>query len=107
ARVDRRLQRALARFPDLIIANSQAGRNHAVGAGFPAGRLIVVPNGIDTERFAPQPELGLPLRQAWGVGDGERLIGRVGRLLATLVPYERDPARPLSRNWRELVRQQL
>jgi glycosyltransferase involved in cell wall biosynthesis len=80
ARVDRALQRALARFPDLIIANSQAGRDHAVRAGFPASRLIVVPNGIDTGRFAPHRELGLPLRQVWGVGDSEHLVGRVGRL---------------------------
>lgn len=80
ARADRWLQRTLARFPDLIIANAHAGRDDAIRAGYPADRLIVIPNGIDTERFVPRPELGEPLRRSWGVGPGERLVGRVGRL---------------------------
>jgi glycosyltransferase involved in cell wall biosynthesis len=80
ARVDRWLQRTLARFPNLIIANAYAGKDHAIRAGYPVGKLIVIPNGIDTERFVPRPELGEPLRQSWGASSGERLIGRVGRL---------------------------
>ncbi|HEY8446659.1 MAG TPA: glycosyltransferase [Thermomicrobiales bacterium] len=79
-RLDSWLQRGLAVFPDLIIANSHAGAEHALREGYPEARLIVIPNGIDTDRFAPQPDLGLPVRQAWGIGPDERLIGRVGRI---------------------------
>jgi len=69
-----------SRFVARSIANSQAGRDHAIGAGFPADRLKVVPNGIDTARFHPDRALGLPLRAEWGVDAGQTLIGLVGRL---------------------------
>ncbi len=34
---------------DLLIANADAGRTSAIRRGMPAGRIGVVPNGIDTE----------------------------------------------------------
>lgn len=45
----------LARFAHLIIANSQAGRDYYTAQGYPAARIEVVPNGIDTQRFQPPP----------------------------------------------------
>lgn len=69
-----------SRFVACSIANSQAGRDHAIGSGFPADRLKVVPNGIDTARFHPDRALGLPLRAGWGVDPAQTLIGLVGRL---------------------------
>jgi len=70
----------LSRGADLIIANSQAGRRHAVLHGFPAERMTVIPNGIDTARFRPEPELRGVLRAAWGVTEDEPLVGLVGRM---------------------------
>jgi len=72
--------RALARSPDLLIANSRAGAEHATSVGAPRGRTVVIPNGIDTERLAPDREWGRRLRRQWGVADHERLIGLVARL---------------------------
>lgn len=48
-----RLNCLLARFADAIICNSQAGRAYYLARGYPARKMHVVPNGIDTERFKP------------------------------------------------------
>ncbi len=50
-----RLNCLLARFADLIICNSQAGRDYYAARGYPLKKMHVIPNGIDTERFQPQP----------------------------------------------------
>lgn len=75
-----RIEVWLAGLARIIIANSHAGREHAVRCGFPEVKLKVVPNGVDTLRFRPDREAGQTLRAEWGIGDGERLIGLVGRL---------------------------
>jgi glycosyltransferase involved in cell wall biosynthesis len=64
---------------DLIIVNSHAGRKAAAGQGFPAGRIVVVPNGIDTARFHRDHEGRRRLRAELGIADGHCLIGRIGR----------------------------
>jgi glycosyltransferase involved in cell wall biosynthesis len=74
------LERRLSRFPDLIVANSRSGRNHALARGFPPDRTVVVFNGVDVMYFRPDKEAGRAVRAAWGVGDAEPLIGIVGRL---------------------------
>jgi len=93
---------ALSRFPDLHIVNSWAGLNHAIGRGYPAAKFAVIPNGIDTDRFRPDPIAGRELRDIWEVPEHAVLIGRVGRLdvmkdyatflmaAAQVVPQRRD-----------------
>ncbi|MDD3653299.1 MAG: glycosyltransferase [Desulfotomaculaceae bacterium] len=70
----------LSRFADRIIVNSHAGSNYAISRGFPQEKTVVIPNGIDTERFRPDPESGKPVRAEWGLSNDEKLIGLVGRL---------------------------
>lgn len=70
----------LARFTDHIVANSHVGMEYAVAHGFPASKMAVIPNGIDTVHFRPDKVAGVPVRKAWGIGDDERLIGLVGRI---------------------------
>ncbi len=74
------LERRLARFTNCIIANSYAGKRYAVANGFPGDKMVVIPNGIDTEYFQFDPERRQLVRSAWGVGEHEILIGLVGRL---------------------------
>lgn len=74
------LERRLARFADRIIANSDAGKCHAVANGFPEGKMVVIPNGIDTEYFRFDPEGRRQVRLAWGVGEDEILVGLAARL---------------------------
>ncbi|MEZ4597386.1 MAG: glycosyltransferase family 4 protein [Chloroflexota bacterium] len=57
-------------------------RDHPTGRGIPEGRLWVVHNGVDTERFRPIPRDDALARQL-GLGDGP-VIGYV----TTLAPYE-------------------
>ncbi len=80
SRVAFRLAARLSRLPRLVIANSWAGREHHLAAGYPPTRTVVVPNGIDTERFRPHPAAGTRRRAAWGLGPEVPLVGLVGRL---------------------------
>ncbi|QJB56593.1 glycosyltransferase [Pseudodesulfovibrio sp. zrk46] len=70
----------LSRFASKIIANSEAGLEYAVKSGFPRGRCVFIPNGIDVESFRPMPEEGKALRAEWGVSDDELLVGIVARI---------------------------
>ena len=74
------IERALARFPDLIIANAYAGRDHVVARGFPPDRVIVIPNGLATDRFRPDRPAGQHVRDELGIGSTEVVVGLVGRL---------------------------
>lgn len=75
-----RLAAELSRFPDLIIANSYAGKSYHVAEGYSGQRMIVIPNGFDTEKFRPDRALGSHLRAEWGVPDNAVLIGLVARI---------------------------
>jgi glycosyltransferase involved in cell wall biosynthesis len=67
--------------PDLIIANSTAGRRYAVSCGFPDNdRFVVIPNGIDVEHFRPDSRLRGAVRAEWGILPDETLVGIVARL---------------------------
>lgn len=70
----------LSRFVDLIIINSYAGQAYHLFHGFPVNKMVVIPNGIDTERFQPNPEAGLQVRTEWRISKDTILIGLVGRL---------------------------
>jgi glycosyltransferase involved in cell wall biosynthesis len=74
------LERRLSRWADLVIANSRAGRDHHVAAGFPGERTIVIANGIDIDQFRPDAAAGRRLRLHWGVSEKAILIGQVARL---------------------------
>ncbi|HBJ86442.1 MAG TPA: hypothetical protein DDZ88_21815 [Verrucomicrobiales bacterium] len=52
-RLSFRLNCLLARFADVIICNSRAGRDYYAAQGYPQARMHVIPNGIDVERFKP------------------------------------------------------
>ncbi len=75
-----RLEVMLSPFADLIIVNSQAGRDYQINKGFAAQKLIVIPNGIDTDQFCPDPAAREQVRAEWGIADQEMLIGLVARL---------------------------
>lgn len=70
----------LARFTDSIIVNSQAGFRYAAAHGFPKHRMVVIPNGIDTDRFCPDPNSRRRVREEWGIPEHVTVIGLVGRL---------------------------
>jgi glycosyltransferase involved in cell wall biosynthesis len=75
-----RCECALSRFPDLIIVNSFEGARYHLSHGFPNEKIIVIHNGIDTDRFKPDNEARGRVRHEWGIREGEKLVGLVGRL---------------------------
>jgi len=75
-----RLNCWLSRFPDAIIANSQVGSDYYVLQGFPREKTLVIPNGVDTEKFRPEQEARGRLRSEWGVTERDHVVGIVGRL---------------------------
>jgi len=80
AQLTDRAESLLARIPDWIICNSQAGRRYAVEQGYPRQKTCVISNGTDTERFFRDRKSGLRLREQWGIGVHQKLIGMVGRM---------------------------
>jgi glycosyltransferase involved in cell wall biosynthesis len=80
ARFSYKLECMLSRFADLIIVNSNAGKTYALANGFPEEKTIVIPNGIDTDRYRPDAVARDTLRAEWNITDKDTLIGLVARL---------------------------
>ncbi len=78
--VSHRVEVGLATMADLIIVNSEAGREHARRAGFPAGRMAVVENGFECEKWRFDSAAGARFRASIGVAPATPLVGIVGRL---------------------------
>ncbi len=53
---------------------------HARQAGIATQRIGVIPNGVDTEHFAPHPEVRRQLRSEIGLPTDAFVVGAVGRL---------------------------
>ena len=70
----------LARFADLIIYNSTSGLEFHVARGYPRKRSVMIPNGIDSDAFAPDPTARRAARAELGIGADDILIGLVARL---------------------------
>jgi len=80
ARMSLRLSAFLSKFPDAIIANSHAGKEFHRGIGYSTNRMMVIPNGICTDRFKPDYSAGLKVRDEWGIDEETITIGLIGRL---------------------------
>jgi glycosyltransferase involved in cell wall biosynthesis len=79
ARVAIHLNRWFSGRPDRLLFNSQLGAEHHRAFGFDMRQALVIPNGFDTERLAPDPAARLHLRAAWGVRTDEVVYGLLAR----------------------------
>jgi glycosyltransferase involved in cell wall biosynthesis len=75
----KRVQRAVCRLADRVLVNAQAVRAWLVAEGFPAGKIVVIPNGIDLERFRGRPR-DPALRSALGIPEDALLVAVLSRL---------------------------
>jgi glycosyltransferase involved in cell wall biosynthesis len=74
------LSRSLAGRAHLLIANSHAGlHDYLVDGGRPRW-AVVIPNGVDVDRFRPDSDARIAVRRAWGRSAGDMIIGLVGRI---------------------------
>jgi len=97
------LNRLLSRFPAAIVSNSQAGCDYHQFVGWPVEKMKVIRNGIDVERFCPDPEARVRVRSEWGITEGQKLIG----IAARLDPLKDHPiflqaAASLAREWKNV-----
>jgi glycosyltransferase involved in cell wall biosynthesis len=76
-----RLYRVTDRLADVTVSVCQAaGERHAEAQAVSRSRLRVIPNGVDTDRFRPDPAGREPMRRVLGVGDEFAWLA-VGRLM--------------------------
>lgn len=69
----------LSRWPVLVIANSDAGVQAHTALGYRPRAWEVVPNGIDTDEFAPRPLLRHAVRASMGIPDEAVVVGVTAR----------------------------
>jgi len=74
-----RLGAALSRRPDRIVYNSRLAAAQHEALGYAADRTVVIPNGFDTERFAPAEQHRVRVRTELGLAPDTPLVGLVGR----------------------------
>lgn len=82
SRLTRRGCVALSRVPALVLANSTAGRDYHEALGYRPRRWLVLPNGIDTNRFRPDASIRDQARRELGLSGDELplLVGFVARV---------------------------
>jgi glycosyltransferase involved in cell wall biosynthesis len=78
--VSAKLERFLSAFTDLTIVNSHCGRDYCERKGYAPDKMVVISNGIDTDKFQPDPLAGSKVRAEWGLAATTIAIGLVGRL---------------------------
>lgn len=68
-----------SRLPSGILSCSLRAREAHAAFGYPAGKITVIPNGVDLRSFAPSPALRGAVRDELGIPPSAPLIGHVGR----------------------------
>ena len=69
-----KLNAFLSKYADGIVANSQVGAEHHISCGFSSAKMLIIPNGIDTDKFFPDKKLSASIRQKLGVIDDTPLV---------------------------------
>jgi glycosyltransferase involved in cell wall biosynthesis len=65
--------------PDQILSCSEAARLTHVAYGYPAKKMVVVPNGFDTTLFQPDTAVRIRIREELGISVETPLVGLIGR----------------------------
>lgn len=74
-----RLGARFSRYPRRIIYNSRVSATRHSELGYDATRAVVIPNGFDTQTFAPSPAAREAWRARLGLTADHVLIGRIAR----------------------------
>lgn len=78
----RLLERVILRCATRVVAVSSFIASDLVELGVPAGKVTVIRNGVDLERFSPDVD-GSAMRREYGVGEGDVLALQLGRIVAS------------------------
>jgi glycosyltransferase involved in cell wall biosynthesis len=74
------IENRIAGWSDLIIINSFIGAKLAKLRGIPARKIVIIPNGIDTEKYHPDTAARIKSRQIYCPEENNRLVGIIGRI---------------------------
>ncbi|MCH7511564.1 MAG: glycosyltransferase family 4 protein [Chloroflexi bacterium] len=74
------LERCVLRAADSVFAVSEQDREQLIKLGASAQTTSVVPNGVDTSQFRPDPNARRRIRRRLGIRRGERLLFFFGQL---------------------------
>lgn len=74
-----RLLAKLSFVPDVVVANARAGKTEHIAVGYSPRRWRVLPNGFDTQAFAPDAAARARVRASLGLSAQHFVIGMVGR----------------------------
>jgi glycosyltransferase involved in cell wall biosynthesis len=74
-----RMGARLSNRPVKIIYNSRVSAEQHKTLGYASPKIVVIPNGFDTELFAPSEEIRSQVRQELGLPSSAKLIGLFGR----------------------------
>jgi glycosyltransferase involved in cell wall biosynthesis len=75
------LERVAAAFGDVELVQNEEDVETLGRLRVPAGKLRLLGNGIDLERFRSDPEARAEMRRELGVGDSQLIVGTIGRLV--------------------------
>jgi glycosyltransferase involved in cell wall biosynthesis len=67
------------RGPLRVVCNSVAARDAHVRAGYPANKMTVIPNGVDIDRFRPDPRARAAFRKSLGIASDDLVVGHLAR----------------------------
>jgi glycosyltransferase involved in cell wall biosynthesis len=75
-----RLTARLSTWPDIVIANSESGAQIHRDRGYRPRRMVIIDNGIDTERFQPDEKARLDVRRELAIPSDVPLAIHVARV---------------------------
>lgn len=62
---------------DLIVGNAQALKDELVARGIQPDKIVIIPNGVDAEKFNPNNS-GAEIREKYGIGKDDIVVSFVG-----------------------------
>lgn len=69
----------LSALPDIIIANSERGRRDHIASGYATKSFVVIPNGVDLEKFSFNQHNRETLRREWGFSEKDFVVAILAR----------------------------
>lgn len=71
------IERCVLTHADLVVGNAEAFRQELISKGVEKKRILIVPNGVDPERFTPSVS-GKTVRQSLGAKEEDIIVSFVG-----------------------------
>ena len=72
-----KIESCVLRCSDLVVGNAEAFRKELLSKGVDENRILIIPNGVDPDRFTPSIS-GKAIREKLGIQDQEVVVSFVG-----------------------------